>query len=393
MHQDTKFQIIDDDAIDLDETMQQDWLRVVLRHTWPEHKDMPFRLVPNFNEPNVDSMMGAIKMFVDMGGKVRVEDGRSLLGVPAPMEGEEVLQRQEIPQIGGPGDMGGDPFAGLGQPSPDEQAAMDELFGGLDEPEEPDAEAEQFAKRGSMKRYAFDPQKHPHKSKGPGGGQFAPKGGGGSGGSSGESASAESSAPGAGGKAKAGSGGIGQQGQKFAQAYGAALQSGDQAKIEQTRQKASAAWKQTLASQYVSMKQKAVAEHGEAILETPAWQDFKNTIRGFGERFDDGLAQGDVDALSADAASMAGEMKHAHKQLTEQIPKEVGGEQLKPIAASPEPPKPIAPEEAAKVPQEPKADESIEATPSQMLRAAQESQRTGKDPSEVVSKYQHVLSD
>lgn len=155
----TKAKIIAFDARNLEDTLTEDLLEKIKYWTYPEHRDMPVRFVFEVDQPNPTEMMGAVSTYIGLGGEVRDDDVRSIIGLAAPEDGDKILKRQEIPVIGGEGEEANPLDALMGPMSPEDEQLSQELFdqdaNGVDDAEEPidDSEPIQFGKPGQPRRY------------------------------------------------------------------------------------------------------------------------------------------------------------------------------------------------------------------------------------------------
>lgn len=126
LHASTKEKIISLDANRLAESLTEDMVKVLLRHTYKDFGDLPIRWVFETDQPNVQEKMGAIQAYISMGGEVIDDEVRALVGLSVPEEGDKILKR---PEMMGPGAEGGGappPDAPL---TPEEEGLTRELFG------------------------------------------------------------------------------------------------------------------------------------------------------------------------------------------------------------------------------------------------------------------------
>lgn len=104
----TKSKIIQFDANCRADTITQDWVKPVLRWTYPDFFDLPVRFVYDVDEQEPEQFMASVKAFIEVGGTVREDDVRGKLSLKEPLDGDKVLGGQQQ----GPGGMPGMP----GQP-------------------------------------------------------------------------------------------------------------------------------------------------------------------------------------------------------------------------------------------------------------------------------------
>jgi len=104
----TQWKITKFDAAKLGDTETEDTLKPMLRWTYgKQFADLPVRLVFNVDNPDPEAYLAAAKTFVEMGGTMREDDARAVLGFQAPHDGDKLLGGQQP---------GGQPVIG-----PDEQ--------------------------------------------------------------------------------------------------------------------------------------------------------------------------------------------------------------------------------------------------------------------------------
>ncbi len=126
--QSTKFQITKRDAAKFGDTMTDDVLSVMKRWSFPpEMQEIPARVVYNVDVPDPKTWMESAKLFIDMGGKIREDEARTVTGMSSPHEGDAILGGQQpmppgagggMPSEGKPGEANGKPTNGKpGKPS------------------------------------------------------------------------------------------------------------------------------------------------------------------------------------------------------------------------------------------------------------------------------------
>jgi phage gp29-like protein len=124
MHAETKHRLVSFDADNLAESNTADWVKPVLRWTYPSFADMPLNFVFDTNTPDPANKIDAVVKLYGVGVKFEENSVRQLTGMPAPNEGDVEIsmaataaaQQQMQPQPGAPGAMPGGPPAG-GDPS------------------------------------------------------------------------------------------------------------------------------------------------------------------------------------------------------------------------------------------------------------------------------------
>lgn len=120
-HLATYADIVKSDAINLEETIQNEILRPLQLFNYPDTADKYLFFKLNTEADESDKKMDALKSAWDMGAKIKTEDVMDLIGASIPSPGEDVL---ENPQIAG----GGMAAAGaMGQP----QQPQPSVFSGM----------------------------------------------------------------------------------------------------------------------------------------------------------------------------------------------------------------------------------------------------------------------
>lgn len=105
----TKHKIIQWDAGNLDETLTDDWLRLVQRWSYPEYADLPVRHVTNVPDEEAKDKLDAAKSAWEMGVDLVTNEVRGLTGLSDPQPGDEVLEGKAAGPALPPGM---DPFGG-----------------------------------------------------------------------------------------------------------------------------------------------------------------------------------------------------------------------------------------------------------------------------------------
>lgn len=161
MMAETKQHIIAYDANNLADTMTEDLIRPLLLRVLPKLADIPVRWVFEIDQPNPELLMGAVQTAFGMGVKFEANSVRSITGMPAPKDGDEVisaaemakLQQQQAPQAPGgqvPGAAPGESTDVAGDETPTDQD-LDEVMKHLGVGDE---KPQQMSRRERPVRYA-----------------------------------------------------------------------------------------------------------------------------------------------------------------------------------------------------------------------------------------------
>jgi len=113
VHKDTFTNIIRYDALNLEETLTHEYLKVLAEYNYPGIEWKP-RLELIIKEPDPKPIMEAAKMVADMGGNISEEELMKIAGLTRPEEGEKTLGRSAMM----PGQQPGMIPQGGPQPSP-----------------------------------------------------------------------------------------------------------------------------------------------------------------------------------------------------------------------------------------------------------------------------------
>jgi hypothetical protein len=128
----TTNRVIKYDAVNLQETITEDLVRVLLRYMHPDVPERSVRFVFDVDKPNSGEVLGAAQAFYEMGGTIDEDEIRSVLGLSKPSPGAPMLAKMSpmspaaagtlptgVPMLGQPGpDLGS---AGSPVASPDQQ--------------------------------------------------------------------------------------------------------------------------------------------------------------------------------------------------------------------------------------------------------------------------------
>lgn len=79
-------------AVDLQETLTQDWIKVLAKYNCPGMEDK-LRWKFDIDKPNVKEMMEAANLFYEMGGELDADDMRTKIGIPKPEAGHAILSK------------------------------------------------------------------------------------------------------------------------------------------------------------------------------------------------------------------------------------------------------------------------------------------------------------
>jgi hypothetical protein len=104
LHADTKFQILQADATNLDDTMTRDLIEVAKRWNYP-WADFPVRYVSDVPRPNSDKLVDAAEKMVVMGVALKADEVRGLAGFSKPDPDDEIIGGGNIARqsLHGPG--------------------------------------------------------------------------------------------------------------------------------------------------------------------------------------------------------------------------------------------------------------------------------------------------
>lgn len=106
IHLDTYLQIVQYDAVNLEETMTTDFLAPLKAFNFPKYADVPVRFKIDTQAADVESKLKAYEAAFNMGLKIPAQEVMDLIGSGTPDEGEEVLQNPAFAQQGLPGSGG-----------------------------------------------------------------------------------------------------------------------------------------------------------------------------------------------------------------------------------------------------------------------------------------------
>lgn len=123
-HQATKEGVVTYDAVGLGETLTKDLLTTLCRWTFGPEMPVP-KLVFDVEKPNVDEYMNGVQAFFEMGGQIDADDARSVLGIPRPEPGHEILAKVAPEQPATIGSPQGVPVQSEGQPDPNQPQMQD----------------------------------------------------------------------------------------------------------------------------------------------------------------------------------------------------------------------------------------------------------------------------
>lgn len=125
-HQATKEGVVTYDATALGETLTKELLTTLCRWNFGASMPVP-KLVFDVEKPNVDEYMQGAQAFFEMGGQLDADDMRSVLGVPRPEPGHEILSKMSSEQPATVGVPQGVPVQSEGQPADagDQQVQVD----------------------------------------------------------------------------------------------------------------------------------------------------------------------------------------------------------------------------------------------------------------------------
>lgn len=96
MMDDTKHDIIVDDATNLEDTLTEDWVRPLQIRIFPKLADIPVRWVFEIDRPDPDQVMAAAERAFGMGVKFDENSVRSITGLPAPKDGDPIISAEAL---------------------------------------------------------------------------------------------------------------------------------------------------------------------------------------------------------------------------------------------------------------------------------------------------------
>lgn len=122
--QNTKQQIIKHDANNFADFFTKEYVQRVLGWSFPIYRSVPIRFRFNVDQPSPQNYFQAVSAFIGLGGTVKEDEARAVLGASEPQEGDKILKRQEPPAVGGGPGTGGNDLMNLLAP-PDAKVAED----------------------------------------------------------------------------------------------------------------------------------------------------------------------------------------------------------------------------------------------------------------------------
>lgn len=137
LHLDTFMQIVQYDAINLEETITTEVLEPLIRFNFPWAREIRIKFKIDTKDADSESKLQAYKTAWDMGAKLKASDVMDIIGASMPDEDDEVLQnpamqqQQRLWEQAHPGDLGQDgAVTGEdGQPAP--EGSIEDQFGPL----------------------------------------------------------------------------------------------------------------------------------------------------------------------------------------------------------------------------------------------------------------------
>lgn len=109
---DTKYRLVRFDALNLQDTLTVDFVRVLKKWNLPpdhpaQHAELYFRF--DIDKPDPDKLLGGAQKLTSMGVTLKADELRGIAGLSKPEEGDEVVGGQQQGAPGAPGAPGGPP--------------------------------------------------------------------------------------------------------------------------------------------------------------------------------------------------------------------------------------------------------------------------------------------
>lgn len=92
LHKWSFYQIIKSDAIDLEETITNEFLKPLIRFNFPEYSNLDIRFKIETDSPDVQGQLEAFNIAYQMGLRIKAEDVYNVVGLSRPTEEDEVLE-------------------------------------------------------------------------------------------------------------------------------------------------------------------------------------------------------------------------------------------------------------------------------------------------------------
>lgn len=137
LHQDTFMQIVQYDAINLEETLTTEVVEPLKNYNFPWARDLKIKFKIDTKDNESEKKLSAFKQAWDMGARLKVQDVMDVIGAAMPTEEDEVLQNPALMQQqrlceqahAGPGDIGqaGGVVGEDGQEAP--EGSIEDQFG------------------------------------------------------------------------------------------------------------------------------------------------------------------------------------------------------------------------------------------------------------------------